>query len=165
MSKQEEDEFNLDINLDIRGSDDEEKKKNENKIDYDLNFDDYFFNNEKDVLKNNINKIDYNNGLYLKKKYYNYNLKNELKENNHEFGNYINDKINTYKNNEIKKYKFLSDFHEYDDFLNSYDKVNEQLKNNIYKDNYKNIQFNCNGSKISIMENVNKDKENVVNEQ
>ena len=168
MSKQEEDEFNLDINLDIRGSDDEEKKKNENKIDYEFIFDEYSFNNnEKDILKNNMNMINNNsnnnNSLLLKKKNFNYSLKNELKENQNEFGNYINNK--NYKNNDLKKYKLLSEFNEYDDFLNSYDKVNEQLKNNIFKDSYKNIQFNCNGNKISIMENENRDKENVVNEQ
>ena len=165
MSKQEEDEFNLDINLDIRGSDDEEKKKNENKIDYEFIFDEYSFNNnEKDILKNNMNKNNNNNNsLLLKKKNFNYSLKNELKENQNEFGNYINNK--NYKNNDLKKYKLLSEFNEYDDFLNSYDKVNEQLKNNIFKDSYKNIQFNCNGNKISIMENENRDKENVVNEQ
>jgi len=143
ISKQEEDEFNLDINLDIRGSDGEENKKNYNNFDFDFNLEEYNFNfhNDKNVLKNNDNNSD--NNIYLKKKSYDF-KKDEMKENKKNFRNHI------IKNNEIKKNNFLSEFNEFDDFLSSYDKVNEQLKNNANTENLKNIEFNCNGNKISI---------------
>ena len=143
LSKQEEDEFNLDINLDIRGSDGEENKKNENNFDFDFNLEEYNFNfhNDKNILKNSDNNSD--NNIYVKKKSFDY-KKDEMKENKNNFRNHI------VKINEIKKNNFLSEFNEFDDFLNSYDKVNEQLKNNANTENLKNIEFNCNGNKISI---------------
>ena len=143
LSKQEEDEFNLDINLDIRGSDGEENKKNENNFDFDFNLEEYNFNfhNDKNILKNSDNNSD--NNIYVKKKSFDY-KKDEMKENKNNFRNHI------IKNNEIKKNNFLSEFNEFDDFLNSYDKVNEQLKNNANTENLKNIEFNCNVNKISI---------------
>ena len=143
LSKQEEDEFNLDINLDIRGSDGEENKKNENNFDFDFNLEEYNFNfhNDKNILKNSDNNSD--NNIYVKKKSFDY-KKDEMKENKNNFRNHI------VKINEIKKNNFLSEFNEFDDFLNSYDKVNEQLKNNANTENLKNIEFNCNGNKICI---------------
>ena len=44
----------------------------------------------------------------------------------------------------------LSGIDEFEDFLNSYDKVNAQLKSNYMKNNIQNIQLNFEGNQISI---------------
>ena len=44
----------------------------------------------------------------------------------------------------------LSGIDEFDDFLNSYDKVNQQLKTTLIKNNIRNIHLNFEGNKVSL---------------
>ena len=47
----------------------------------------------------------------------------------------------------------MSGIDEFDDFLNSYDKVNQQLKSSSIKKNIQNIQLNFEGNQFSIKNN------------
>ena len=49
-----------------------------------------------------------------------------------------------------KRNTVLSGIDEFDDFLNSYDKVNQQLKSSFIKNNMQNIQLNFEGNQFSI---------------
>ena len=67
------------------------------------------------------------------------------KENKKNDENEVNQNITT-----KRKITVLSGIDEFDDFLNSYDKVNQQLKTNFIKNNIQNIQLNFEGNKFSI---------------
>ena len=196
LTKEEEDEFNLDINLDIRGDDEEEEENLNN-------------NNLKDkneIKENNINLIESEENIYklnLESTYTNsehfinisdyYNENNnsnkpckviklfEPNDSNEKKLNYIltdknkrikisdeikgnekgkeninneNDKNDENKINENipgkKRKTVLSGIDEFDDFLNSYDKVNQQLKSTLIKNNIRNIHLNLEGNKVSL---------------
>ena len=57
----------------------------------------------------------------------------------------MNNNIITKRRNTV-----LSGIDEFDDFLNSYEKVNQQLKLTSIKNNIRNIQLNLEGNKVSI---------------
>ena len=182
LRKEEEEEFNLDINLDIRGDiDDEEQNYNKtnnynntiglmeeddniNKINLESNTNsnsEHYMNNSENNnnnigLKNNINIIKiYEPGFDIKNENkINYILteknkkikiseeKNDKEKENINYENEKNDenKINqnsNINNNIISKRRntVLSGIDEFDDFLNSYDKVNQQLKSSSIKKN------------------------------
>ena len=196
LTKEEEDEFNLDINLDIRGDDEEEeenlnsnslKDKNEikeNNINlieseeniYKLNLEstntnsEHFINISDYINESNIsNKSSKVIKLYepndTSEKKLNYiltdknkrikisdeikgsekgkeNINNENEKNDE---NKINENIQNKKRNTV-----LSGIDEFDDFLNSYDKVNQQLKTTLIKNNIRNIHLNLEGNKVSL---------------
>ena len=70
------------------------------------------------------------------------NINNENEKNDE---NRINECNITKKRNTV-----LSGIDEFDDFLNSYDKVNQQLKTNFIKNNIQNIELNFEGNQFSI---------------
>ena len=201
LKKEEEDEFNLDINLDIRGDNEDEEEYNQkdsnNKMDikeenkdnnniinlieseeninkinsestntnseHFINISDYYNENNNSVKpykvikfyepnmgdsnekkisffltdKNKKIKLDEDNKEKEKE-----NINNENEKNDE---NKINKNIITKRRNTV-----LSGIDEFDDFLNSYDKVNQQLKSNIIKNNLRNVQLNFEGNKVSI---------------
>ena len=201
LKKEEEDEFNLDINLDIRGDNEDEEEYNQkdsnNKMDikeenkdnnniinlieseeninkinsestntnseHFINISDYYNENNNSVKpykvikfyepnmgdsnekkisffltdKNKKMKLDEDNKEKEKE-----NINNENEKNDE---NKINQNIITKRRNTV-----LSGIDEFDDFLNSYDKVNQQLKSNIIKNNLRNVQLNFEGNKVSI---------------
>ena len=98
--------------------------KNENKINYIL------------TEKNKKIKISDKND----KEKENINNENEINDENR-----INQKIEVKRHNTV-----LSGIDEFDDFLNSYDKINQQLKSNFVKNNIQNIQLNFEGNQFSI---------------
>ena len=196
LTKEEEDEFNLDINLDIRGDDEEEEENLNNNSLKDKN----------EIKENNINLIESEENIYklnLESTYTNsehfinisdyYNESNnsnkpckviklfEPNDSNEKKLNYIltdknkrikisdeikgnekgkeninneNDKNDENKINENipgkKRKTVLSGIDEFDDFLNSYDKVNQQLKSTLIKNNIRNIHLNLEGNKVSL---------------
>ena len=196
LTKEEEDEFNLDINLDIRGDDEEEEENLNNNSLKDKN----------EIKENNINLIESEENIYklnLESTYTNsehfinisdyYNENNnsnkpckviklfEPNDSNEKKLNYIltdknkrikisdeingnekgkeninneNDKNDENKINENipgkKRKTVLSGIDEFDDFLNSYDKVNQQLKSTLIKNNIRNIHLNLEGNKVSL---------------
>ena len=75
----------------------------------------------------------------------NINNENEKNDENDVYMNYVGKRRNT----------VLSGIDEFDDFLNSYDKVNQQLKTSLIKNNMKNIQLNLDGNKVSIQHSKN----------
>ena len=103
--------------------------KNENKIDNKLNY--------ITTEKNKRLKISEENNEKEKENINNENEKND--ENN------VNNNIITKRRNTV-----LSGIDEFDDFLNSYEKVNQQLKLTSIKNNIRNIQLNLEGNKVSI---------------
>lgn len=199
LKKEEEDEFNLDINLDIRGDNDEEeenlnshslkdrneiKENNINLIESDeniyklnlestntnsehfINISDYFNENNNSsksckLIKlyepNKINnksesKLNYiltdkNKRIKISDEIHENvkgkeNINNENEKNDE---NKINENIQTKKRNTV-----LSGIDEFDDFLNSYDKVNQQLKTTLIKNNIRNVHLNLEGNKVSL---------------
>ena len=199
LKKEEEDEFNLDINLDIRGDNDEEeenlnshslkdrneiKENNINLIKNDkniyklnlestntnsehfINISDYFNENNNSsksckLIKlyepNKINnksesKLNYiltdkNKRIKISDEIHENvkgkeNINNENEKNDE---NKINENIQTKKRNTV-----LSGIDEFDDFLNSYDKVNQQLKTTLIKNNIRNVHLNLEGNKVSL---------------
>ena len=196
LTKEEEDEFNLDINLDIRGDDEEEEE----------NLNNNSFKDKNEIKENNINLIESEENIYklnLESTYTNsehfinisdyYNESNnsnkpckviklfEPNDSNEKKLNYIltdknkrikisdeikgnekgkeninneNDKNDENKINENipgkKRKTVLSGIDEFDDFLNSYDKVNQQLKSTLIKNNIRNIHLNLEGNKVSL---------------
>ena len=196
ITKEEEDEFNLDINLDIRGDDEEEEE----------NLNNNSFKDKNEIKENNINLIESEENIYklnLESTYTNsehfinisdyYNENNnsnkpckviklfEPNDSNEKKLNYIltdknkrikisdeikgnekgkeninneNDKNDENKINENipgkKRKTVLSGIDEFDDFLNSYDKVNQQLKSTLIKNNIRNIHLNLEGNKVSL---------------
>ena len=197
LTKEEEDEFNLDINLDIRGDDEEEEENLNNNNS---------FKDKNEIKENNINLIESEENIYklnLESTYTNsehfinisdyYNESNnsnkpckviklfEPNDSNEKKLNYIltdknkrikisdeikgnekgkeninneNDKNDENKINENipgkKRKTVLSGIDEFDDFLNSYDKVNQQLKSTLIKNNIRNIHLNLEGNKVSL---------------
>ena len=199
LKKEEEDEFNLDINLDIRGDNDEEeenlnshslkdrneiKENNINLIESDeniyklnlestntnsehfINISDYFNENNNSsksckLIKlyepNKINnksesKLNYiltdkNKRIKISDEIHENvkgkeNINNENEKNDE---NKISENIQTKKRNTV-----LSGIDEFDDFLNSYDKVNQQLKTTLIKNNIRNVHLNLEGNKVSL---------------
>ena len=206
LKKEEEDEFNLDINLDYRG-DNEEDEDNNNNYNNEVDAKNYI-NNKNEIKENSINLIEsednfnklnlestntnsehfinisdyYNENSNISKSYkmtkifepnndiinqkkINYiltdknkkikiseefNEKEKEKENiNNE--NEKNDENQTNMDNITKRRNtVLSGIDEFDDFLNSYDKVNQQLKTTLIKNNIRNIHLNFEGNKVSL---------------
>ena len=199
LKKEEEDEFNLDINLDIRGDNDEEeenlnshslkdrneiKENNINLIESDeniyklnlestntnsehfINISDYFNENNnssksckliklyepnkinnKSEPKLNYISTDKNKRIKISDEIHENvkgkeNINNENEKNDE---NKINENIQTKKRNTV-----LSGIDEFDDFLNSYDKVNQQLKTTLIKNNIRNVHLNLEGNKVSL---------------
>ena len=199
LKKEEEDEFNLDINLDIRGDNDEEeenlnshslkdrneiKENNINLIESDeniyklnlestntnsehfINISDYFNENNNSnksckLIKlyepNKINnKSEPKLNYILTDKNKRIKISDEIHENvkGKENINYENEKNDENKINENiqtkKRNTVLSGIDEFDDFLNSYDKVNQQLKTTLIKNNIRNVHLNLEGNKVSL---------------
>ena len=75
------------------------------------------------------------------------NDENKINQNQNENSNIFTKRRNT----------VLSGIDEFDDFLNSYDKVNQQLKSSSIKKNIQNIQLNFEGNQFSIKKNNNTD--------
>ena len=75
------------------------------------------------------------------------NDENKINQNQNENSNIFTKRRNT----------VLSGIDEFDDFLNSYDKVNQQLKSSSIKKNMQNIQLNFEGNQFSIKKNNNTD--------
>ena len=201
LKKEEEDEFNLDINLDIRGDNEEEENRDSN---YNYNFFDKseskenkestinLIESEENINKINLESTNTNSEHFINiSDYYNENNsssksfkiiklnetnldnKNEknlnyiitdnnkriklIEENNEKEKENINneneknDENNANMNIIIKKRNTtLSDIEGYDDFLKSYEKVNQQLKTSLIKNNIRNIQLNLEGNKVSL---------------
>ena len=205
IKKEEEDEFNLDINLDIRGDHEEEeeenniydsnynslnsKEKNENKeniislieseeninkinlestntnSEHFINISDYYNESNNCNKSFKMIKIFESNNFDNSEKKLNYitteknkrikisdeiNEKEKEKENiNNE--NETNDENKINENNITKRRNtVLSGIDEFDDFLSSYDKVNQQLKTTLIKNNIRNVHLNFEGNKVSI---------------
>ena len=199
LKKEEEDEFNLDINLDIRGDNDEEEE----------NLNSHSLKDRNEIKENNINLIESDENIYklnLESTNTNsehfINISDYLNENNNssksckliklyepnKFNNKSEPKLNyilTDKNKRIKisdeihenvkgkeninnenenndenkinentqtkkRNTVLSGIDEFDDFLNSYDKVNQQLKTTLIKNNIRNVHLNLEGNKVSL---------------
>ena len=199
LKKEEEDEFNLDINLDIRGDNDEEEE----------NLNSHSLKDRNEIKENNINLIESDENIYklnLESTNTNsehfINISDYLNENNNssksckliklyepnKFNNKSESKLNyilTDKNKRIKisdeihenvkgkeninnenekndenkineniqtkkRNTVLSGIDEFDDFLNSYDKVNQQLKTTLIKNNIRNVHLNLEGNKVSL---------------
>ena len=64
---------------------------------------------------------------------------------------------NIVNNNTIVKRRntVLSGIDEFDDFLNSYEKVNQELKLTSIKNNIRNVKLNLDGNKVSLQQNKN----------
>ena len=201
LKKEEEDEFNLDINLDIRGDNEEEENRdsnynyncfdkseskenkestinlieseeNINKINLEstntnsehfINISDYYNENNSSsksfkIIKLNETNLDNKNEKNLnyiitdKNKRIKINEENNEKEKeNINNENEKNDENNANLNIIIKtRNTTLSDIEGYDDFLKSYEKVNQQLKTSLIKNNIRNIQLNLEGNKVSL---------------
>ena len=206
LKKEEEDEFNLDINLDYRG-DNEEDEDNNNNYNNEVDVKNYI-NNKNEIKENSINLIEseenfnklnfestntnsehfinisdyYNENSNISKSYKmtkifepNNDIKNQKKINyiltdknkkikiSEEFNEKEKEKENINNENEKndenqinmdnitkRRNTVLSGIDEFDDFLNSYDKVNQQLKTTLIKNNIRNIHLNFEGNKVSL---------------
>ena len=206
LKKEEEDEFNLDINLDYRG-DNEEDEDNNNNYNNEVDAKNYI-NNKNEIKENSINLIEseenfnklnlestntnsehfinisdyYNENSNISKSYkmtkifepnndiinqkkINYILtdKNKKIKISEEFNEKEKEKENINNENEKndenqinmdnitkRRNTVLSGIDEFDDFLNSYDKVNQQLKTTLIKNNIRNIHLNFEGNKVSL---------------
>ena len=206
LKKEEEDEFNLDINLDIRGDNEEEdnrgydsnytlfdkseskenKESSNNLIDSEeiinrinlestntnsnsehfINITDYYNENKNSNQNCKIIKIyeqnnENNNGKKLNYIIREKNKRIKISEENNEKENINNENEKNDENDVYTNYvgkrrnTVLSGIDEFDDFLNSYDKVNQQLKTSLIKNNMKNIQLNLDGNKVSIQHSKN----------
>jgi len=207
LKKEEEDEFNLDINLDYRGDNEEDEDNNNynnnNEVDMKNSI-----NNKNEIKENSINLIEsednfnklnlestntnsehfinisdyYNENSNISKSYkmtkifepnndiinqkkINYILtdKNKKIKISEEFNEKEKEKENINNENEKndenqinmdnitkRRNTVLSGIDEFDDFLNSYDKVNQQLKTTLIKNNIRNIHLNFEGNKVSL---------------
>ena len=206
LKKEEEDEFNLDINLDYRG-DNEEDEDNNNNYNNEVDAKNYI-NNKNEIKENSINLIEseenfnklnlestntnsehfinisdyYNENSNISKSYkmtkifepnndiinqkkINYILtdKNKKIKISEEFNEKEKEKENINNENEKndenqinmdnitkRRNTVLSGIDEFDDFLNSYDKVNQQLKTTLIKNNIRNIHLNFEVNKVSL---------------
>ena len=102
------------------------------------------------ILNEKNKKIKISDEKYDKEKE---NINNENEKNDE-------NKINQNENSNIfnkRRNTVLSGIDEFDDFLNSYDKVNQQLKSSSIKKNIQNIQLNFEGNQFSIKKNNNID--------
>ena len=108
--------------------------KNENKINYILTE-----KNKKIKISEEKNDKEKENINYENEK----NDENKINQNSNINNNIISKRRNT----------VLSGIDEFDDFLNSYDKVNQQLKSSSIKKNIQNIQLNFEGNEFSIKNN------------
>ena len=123
----------------------------------------YIHNLEKNNIKNSLNvikiyepsdiknenKINYI--LTEKNKKIKISDKNDKEKENINNENEINDENRINQKIEVKRHNtVLSGIDEFDDFLNSYDKINQQLKSNFVKNNIQNIQLNFEGNQFSI---------------
>ena len=157
-------------NIDIFEDEDIRQKINLEKTKK-INAQHYMNNSEKNNLKNNLNIIkvyepssdikNENKINYIltekdkKNKINNDNIDKEKENINNE--NEVNDENRINRKIEVKRFKtVLSGIDEFDDFLNSYDKINQQLKSNFVKNNIQNIQLNFEGNQFSI-KNCNND--------
>ena len=140
---------------------------NRNKINLEnntnTNFAQYIHNLEKNNINNSLNviKIYEPSGIKNENKI-NYILteknkkikisdKNDKEKENINNENEINDENRINQKIEVKRHNtVLSGIDEFDDFLNSYDKINQQLKSNFVKNNIQNIQLNFEGNQFSI---------------
>ena len=98
------------------------------------------------ILNEKNKKIKISDEKYDKEKE---NINNENEKNDE-------NKINQNENLDIfskRRNTVLSGIDEFDDFLNSYDKVNQQLKSSSIKKNIQNIQLNFEGNQFSIKNN------------
>ena len=80
------------------------------------------------------------------------------KENNEKENiNNENEKNDENNDNTIVKRRntVLSGIDEFDDFLNSYEKVNQELKLTSIKNNIRNVKLNLDGNKVSLQQNKN----------
>ena len=205
LKKEEEDEFNLDINLDYRGDNEEDEDNNNYNNEVDAK---NYINNKNEIKENSINLIEsednfnklnlestntnsehfinisdyYNENSNISKSYkmtkifepnndiinqkkINYILtdKNKKIKISEEFNEKEKEKENINNENEKndenqinmdnitkRRNTVLSGIDEFDDFLNSYDKVNQQLKTTLIKNNIRNIHLNFEGNKVSL---------------
>ena len=175
LREKEEEEFNLDINLDIRGDNDEEEGNRDNSnsnnnigcLSLNRRNSEHFINNlENNNIKKYFNIIKiYEPATDIKtESKLNYmlaekNKKIKLNDNEKEKENINNENEKNDENiiNEInitkRRNTVLSGIDEFEDFLNSYDKVNQQLKTNFVKNNIQNIELNFEGNQFSIKNN------------
>ena len=207
LKKEEEDEFNLDINLDYRGDNEEDEDNNNYNNNNEVDMKNYI-NNKNEIRENSINLIEseenfnklnlestntnsehfinisdyYNENSNISKSYkmtkifepnndiinqkkINYILtdKNKKIKISEEFNEKEKEKENINNENEKndenqinmdnitkRRNTVLSGIDEFDDFLNSYDKVNQQLKTTLIKNNIRNIHLNFEGNKVSL---------------
>lgn len=207
LKKEEEDEFNLDINLDYRGDNEEDEDNNNYNNNNEVHVKNYI-NNKNEIRENSINLIEseenfnklnlestntnsehfinisdyYNENSNISKSYkmtkifepnndiinqkkINYILtdKNKKIKISEEFNEKEKEKENINNENEKndenqinmdnitkRRNTVLSGIDEFDDFLNSYDKVNQQLKTTLIKNNIRNIHLNFEGNKVSL---------------
>ena len=207
LKKEEEDEFNLDINLDYRGDNEEDEDNNNYNNNNEVDMKNYI-NNKNEIKENSINLIEsednfnklnlestntnsehfinisdyYNENSNINKSYkmtkifepnndiinqkkINYILtdKNKKIKISEEFNEKEKEKENINNENEKndenqinmdnitkRRNTVLSGIDEFDDFLNSYDKVNQQLKTTLIKNNIRNIHLNFEGNKVSL---------------
>ena len=207
LKKEEEDEFNLDINLDYRGDNEEDEDNNNYNNNNEVDAKNYI-NNKNEIKENSINLIEsednfnklnlestntnsehfinisdyYNENSNISKSYkmtkifepnndiinqkkINYILtdKNKKIKISEEFNEKEKEKENINNENEKndenqinmdnitkRRNTVLSGIDEFDDFLNSYDKVNQQLKTTLIKNNIRNIHLNFEGNKVSL---------------
>jgi exonuclease-1 len=207
LKKEEEDEFNLDINLDYRGDNEEDEDNNNYNNNNEVDMKNYI-NNKNEIKENSINLIEseenfnklnlestntnsehfinisdyYNENSNISKSYkmtkifepnndiinqkkINYILtdKNKKIKISEEFNEKEKEKENINNENEKndenqinmdnitkRRNTVLSGIDEFDDFLNSYDKVNQQLKTTLIKNNIRNIHLNFEGNKVSL---------------
>ena len=207
LKKEEEDEFNLDINLDYRGDNEEDEDNNNYNNNNEVDVKNYI-NNKNEIKENSINLIEseenfnklnlestntnsehfinisdyYNENSNISKSYkmtkifepnndiinqkkINYILtdKNKKIKISEEFNEKEKEKENINNENEKndenqinmdnitkRRNTVLSGIDEFDDFLNSYDKVNQQLKTTLIKNNIRNIHLNFEGNKVSL---------------
>ena len=207
LKKEEEDEFNLDINLDYRGDNEEDEDNNNYNNNNEVDMKNYI-NNKNEIKENSINLIEseenfnklnlestntnsehfinisdyYNENSNISKSYkmtkifepnndiinqkkINYiltdknkkiKISEEINEKEKEKEN-INNENEKNDENQInmdnitkRRNTVLSGIDEFDDFLNSYDKVNQQLKTTLIKNNIRNIHLNFEGNKVSL---------------
>ena len=207
LKKEEEDEFNLDINLDYRGDNEEDEDNNNYNNNNEVDVKNYI-NNKNEIKENSINLVEseenfnklnlestntnsehfinisdyYNENSNISKSYkmtkifephndiinqkkINYILtdKNKKIKISEEFNEKEKEKENINNENEKndenqinmdnitkRRNTVLSGIDEFDDFLNSYDKVNQQLKTTLIKNNIRNIHLNFEGNKVSL---------------
>ena len=133
--RQEEDEFNLDINLNIRGSDEEEEenKKEEGNI-LNINFDEYNYKNKNNKFENNEIKLNSES-----------NNKNKFLNEFNEFDEFLNsyNKVNEeLKNDNLKNVQFNCNGNEINISKNELNNKMQEKENYVNEQNTINIKEN-----------------------